>query len=105
MNRNDTNEFKFSKFNSDRFIFVVGEKVDFKTISNLYREFKTYGLEKKMITQSYGLTESTLTVSAKDEDKQISKVCLLNTNLEIGNGIEIDEGDKGICYMINYLYR
>lgn len=92
-----TSELKKTSFDlsSLRVIFVAGEKVDFETISNFYREFKTYGLEKKMITPSYGLTESTLTVSAKDENKQFSKVCLLNTNLEIGNGIEIDEGDKG----------
>lgn len=86
---------QFNKVDIDlsslRVIFVAGEKVDFQTISNFYNDFKEYGLTKKMITPSYGLTESTLTVSAKNEDKYYKKIHLSSTNLEIGTTIEINK--------------
>lgn len=86
---------QFKKISFDlsslRVIFIAGEKVDSKTLSNFYRVFKTFGLKKKMLTPSYGLTESTLTVSAKDEDNYVSTIYLSDSNLEIGNKIEIDE--------------
>lgn len=79
------------KLNSLRVIFIAGEKVDIRTMTAFFDKFKKMGLQKNMITPSYGLTESTLTVSAKLENELVTELYVTNEQCTIGDKINITE--------------
>lgn len=94
IDQNENHEWEFSHI---KVITVGGEPLSIPLVNSFISSFEKYGIERRMISPVYGVTEA-MVVACVSQEKVINTYCLDRGSLSIGSLIKEDPQD-GISFV------